>query len=170
MSPSCHQLLEAARGLGQRQAQTTRHSVWKPTCPLSFLEVLRERKGQGGLGTGSPRALAPQGELEHLFSKVKVLVRKESARPSQSEAGPAEEGEGAGGPGMRWRQCAHAPTRLPLPPTPPTHRQDRTVHHHLGARTQLRVCDGGDREQAWGSISAPKGDFRPRSSPNFGSM
>lgn len=58
----CHQLLEAARGLGQRRAQTTRHSVWKPTSVLSFLE---ERKGQGG-----------QGELEHLFSKVKVLVRK----------------------------------------------------------------------------------------------
>ena len=103
-------------------------------CPLSFLEVLLERKGQGGLGTGSPRALAPRGELEHLFSKVKVLVRKESARPSQSKAGPAEEGEGAGGLGMRWRLCAHAPTRPPLPPTPPTHRQDRTVHHHLGGQ------------------------------------
>lgn len=72
---------------------------------------------------------------------------------------------------MRWRPCAHASTIRLFHQRHPRISKTTLSSITSGARTQPRVCDGGDREQAWRrSISATKGDFRPRTSPNFGSM
>lgn len=87
------------------------------------------------------------------------------ARPDRQRKGKGLEDQGCAGGNVRMRRPVCLFHQLH-----PRIAKTALSTITSGARTQLRVCDGGDREQAWGSISAAKGDFRPRSSPNVGSM
>lgn len=102
-----------------------------------------------------------------MFSKVKVLVRKEVR--GHRERGGTGRARGRGGrTGDALAALCACVDHPPLPPAPPTHLQDTlsaclgALGHGPGYVMEATVSRLGEE------TFQPKGDFRPRTSPNFG--